>query len=329
MPMTPSQKKRLLNLKLIDPERVSDEALLITELYLKGQLRLLEDEAVKRVGGLTVDLYQAIAALIAALAAQYDLREIDRGNATINWRNALRSALPALIAAFAANVSSLLVQASGAALIGMYYGKAWQLVTTTPPYTPVRYDPLNPSDYLRQMATEWRELTDIELDSLFTQIMSLTYSATYGKTTIADLLKQVGRVMGVKSVMGHYLSMAKGVLARLEGLARTLINRMGNEAARRLYRQNSDFVLEYEWLTANDERVCSSCAEMDGRIFTIGAATHPPLHFRCRCTIIPRYSPTLVNSSRPLEGLVTFAEWVATKGIGVLVRPFLSPEDTQ
>jgi hypothetical protein len=96
-------------------------------------------------------------------------------------------------------------------------------------------------------------------------------------------------------------------------IARTETIRASNGAAREAYRQ-SEVVEGMEWLTTADDRKCSFCAAMDGKVvgldenffelgdkLTVGsgankitmkfdyeAVGYPPLHVQCRCTVIPK-----------------------------------------
>ena len=45
-------------------------------------------------------------------------------------------------------------------------------------------------------------------------------------------------------------------------------------------------VEEAEWVTSEDERVCSRCAEMDGNVYRIENYPSKP-HPKCRCTAKP------------------------------------------
>lgn len=41
------------------------------------------------------------------------------------------------------------------------------------------------------------------------------------------------------------------------------------------------------WLTERDNRVCSVCQPLDGKIFSIGKVPPIPQHYHCRCRLIP------------------------------------------
>ena len=94
---------------------------------------------------------------------------------------------------------------------------------------------------------------------------------------------------------------------RAENIARSETIYASNAGAEQGYIQSG--VCEgKKWLTAIDERTCDLCLDMDGRTailgssfdieslkedygwtfdYTDGEMPHPPLHSRCRCTIIP------------------------------------------
>lgn len=94
---------------------------------------------------------------------------------------------------------------------------------------------------------------------------------------------------------------------RAEMIARSETIYASNAGAELGYMQ-SGVVEGKKWLTAIDERTCDLCLDMDGRTallqtsfdidslkadygwkfdYTEGEMPHPPLHPRCRCTIIP------------------------------------------
>lgn len=41
------------------------------------------------------------------------------------------------------------------------------------------------------------------------------------------------------------------------------------------------------WVTAHDSRVCIDCAVKDGKIYPFDKAQLPPMHYNCRCRLIP------------------------------------------
>ena len=72
--------------------------------------------------------------------------------------------------------------------------------------------------------------------------------------------------------------------SRAEMIARTESIRVFNTSAVRRYEQAG--IRKWRWVTALDERTCSICFPLNGRVYRIGEAP-PPAHPRCRCTVVP------------------------------------------
>ncbi len=125
-----------------------------------------------------------------------------------------------------------------------------------------------------------------------TAISQLIADATEQGFTIGQLTEQINR----------YFDYADAT--RAERIARSETIRTSNAAMESAWKQ-SDVVEAKEWYTAEDERVCEYCSEMDGRTEDLGAAffkkgdtfngltldyrdiTEPPLHTSCRCVLLP------------------------------------------
>ncbi len=70
--------------------------------------------------------------------------------------------------------------------------------------------------------------------------------------------------------------------------SRTALQYFANEAKTEVYRENEDIFSGYKWLATLDSRVCPECAKLDGEIREkLDDFTTPPLHYNCRCTIVP------------------------------------------
>lgn len=126
------------------------------------------------------------------------------------------------------------------------------------------------------------------------------------KRTLAEGLVKGEGVDKLKSRVESVFHKARG--ERAEMIARTEVLRATNFATQEAYNQ-SGIVEKKEWLTAIDERVCPFCESMDGKIievkknyfdkgdtltvdgqkleFKLASVAYPPLHPRCRCTLIP------------------------------------------
>jgi len=64
--------------------------------------------------------------------------------------------------------------------------------------------------------------------------------------------------------------------------------------------EDSGLVDEVEFVTADDDRVCDICNELDGKRFAIGEGSRPPLHPLCRCSII-----AVINRKAAIKRLVS------------------------
>jgi len=148
------------------------------------------------------------------------------------------------------------------------------------------------------------------------------------KTTLKDLRKTLSdgadKGEGIHKLQKRVMSVYdKANDARAESIARTEVIKASNYATEEGWKQ-SGVVEGKEWLTAEDERVCPWCNYMDeksetlklgkswfksGDKLTVDNQTtefdsnipHPPLHPRCRCTIVPvlKEIKSEVNRAKP------------------------------
>jgi len=105
----------------------------------------------------------------------------------------------------------------------------------------------------------------------------------------------------VKRINGVFDNCTK---SRAFAIARTESSRAMNFATEEAYIE-SGVVEGKRWLTAFDERTCLECSSLDGKLVDLGDnffdkgdeflglkldyedVGHPPLHSRCRCTLVP------------------------------------------
>jgi len=102
--------------------------------------------------------------------------------------------------------------------------------------------------------------------------------ATINGTGMGDL--------GITDTLGRFIPAQR----RAEILARTEIIRAHHLATIQEYRNWGvlGITVKGEWKTAGDDRVCSKCASMEGRVFTLDEIEPLiPLHPQCRCIALP------------------------------------------
>jgi SPP1 gp7 family putative phage head morphogenesis protein len=129
------------------------------------------------------------------------------------------------------------------------------------------------------------------------------------KTTEAELSKLISEandeglsINAITEKINEYFNFADEV--RAERIARTETIRTSNAGMVSAWNQ-SGIVSGKEWYTAQDERTCEACAEMDGQTTELNEAYfyegdefmgmaidfrdigEPPLHANCRCVLLP------------------------------------------
>jgi len=92
--------------------------------------------------------------------------------------------------------------------------------------------------------------------------------------------------LGTTDSIGRFIPAKR----RAEILARTEIIRAHHQATIQEYRNwaAEDVVVQAEFQTAGDDRVCSVCASLQGKIFSLDAIQNMiPVHPQCRCIALP------------------------------------------
>lgn len=73
-----------------------------------------------------------------------------------------------------------------------------------------------------------------------------------------------------------------------ESMARTICSGIANNAKDQFYQENDDVVIGVEWLDTLDSRTCARCGGLSRKRWkTKEPHPVPPLHFSCRCVLIP------------------------------------------
>lgn len=92
---------------------------------------------------------------------------------------------------------------------------------------------------------------------------------------------------GTREIAARIRSVANMAKSRADMIARTETIRAFNTAAEKRYKLAG--VKKYQFIAAKEERTCMRCLSHDGKIYRFddAGAPKPPLHPRCRCTIVP------------------------------------------
>lgn len=128
----------------------------------------------------------------------------------------------------------------------------------------------------------------------------------------------------IKNVMGSVTKplsvMDKGQMQTFKNSVtrntRTVLQAFASETRREIYNRNSRYIKKVKYLSTLDRRTCLVCAEKDGKIFNLDEAPELPIHYNCRCVLVPVIvGIETVSDTRPMEngvteGSVTYPEWL-------------------
>lgn len=97
-------------------------------------------------------------------------------------------------------------------------------------------------------------------------------------------------------------------------LVRTAVNEVYNQAAADTYQQNDDVLQGVEFVAVIDERTCPECADLDGTTYALDDpaldGVTPPLHFNCRCALVPVLDYSALGvSTPPSQDRQTYPQW--------------------
>ena len=136
-------------------------------------------------------------------------------------------------------------------------------------YRLVRKDDDFPFDmWLSEMLEEYDPVTHYLFYPEYDRKRARLFEAVLSARTKADLKNEVFKAFRYWGrQFKHYLD-------------KTAINAV-------LEAYKKDGVTLFEWVTQKDEKVCAECAPKDGQVYSLKELPPLPLHYNCRCFIIP------------------------------------------
>ena len=128
-----------------------------------------------------------------------------------------------------------------------------------------------------------RRVTRAFVERVRHRVGTLTQGVLTGKG-IPEVARDIGRVVQDKDAFRRAgKTVFKSAQQRATLIARTETLRAHNEGRMAFYRAVG--VTKVQWITAEDERTCPTCAPLDGSILEFESGPTPPLHANCRCTV--------------------------------------------
>ena len=125
-----------------------------------------------------------------------------------------------------------------------------------------------------------------------------------GKTTP----EMIQEIIGTKS-LGFKDGLLNVTRNKAERMVRTATTHIAATAKEQLYKENSDIISHYEWISTLDARTSSICQGLSGRIFEVGKGKLPPAHPNCRSTT----APILISEGRKEGQFPTYNEWLGNQ----------------
>lgn len=69
---------------------------------------------------------------------------------------------------------------------------------------------------------------------------------------------------------------------RADAYVRTMASQYANVGRAQVWKQNSDLVEKYQWISTLDSKTTTVCRSLDLKIFAVDENVYPPAHVRCR-----------------------------------------------
>ena len=89
-------------------------------------------------------------------------------------------------------------------------------------------------------------------------------------------------------------------------IVRTSVQHVANTARMETWKENSNIVTGYRWVSTLDSRTSQTCASLDGQAFKTGKGPMPPAHINCRsgtvATLDDRYAFLDKDATRAARG---------------------------
>jgi SPP1 gp7 family putative phage head morphogenesis protein len=179
------------------------------------------------------------------------------------------------------------------------------------------------------LGKDWRAQYADQLGDLTLRIKQAISTGMSDGEGIAEIQRRVRDVIGVDTDRRHGpvgSAQRAGYRAnfnRVQAITRTVVNQASNDGAIEAYKANADIIKGYQWLTANDERVCPQCRGLNGRVYDLNSFERPPAHINCRCAVVPvLYSDeALLATDAPKN---TYTEWLDKAGARGYLTDFLA-----
>lgn len=143
------------------------------------------------------------------------------------------------------------------------------------------YTPWSEQDALNIVLRPWGEPHPLPYAKRFAN-MTKTVRTHIQRSLASGLARGEGMPWMIRQIT-HGTDMAK---TRATRIVRTEVQRVSNDAHRKIYADNEDIIKAEKWVATLDADTCVVCGTLDGREFLVGTVPLPA-HPVCRCTSTP------------------------------------------
>ena len=134
----------------------------------------------------------------------------------------------------------------------------------------------------------------------------------------ATIPQMVQRVRGTQTAR-YNDGWTRQAKRRVETQVRTATQHFSSLSREKVWKDNSDIVEGYEWVSTLDSRTSQTCRSLDGRKFEVGNGPMPPIHYSCRSTTVPVLDDSLdfldegatrASVNGPVDADETYYSWL-------------------
>lgn len=157
------------------------------------------------------------------------------------------------------------------------------------------------------------------LDTIDSQLYSVWDSAIRtgyitGQTTQQIVRDVLGSVAGIGKVIdyGTMQTLRNSIMAN----TRTALQSFANATRNEIFIKNEKYFNGYRWVATLDRRSCLVCGNLDGKVYDkISDAPEIPLHYNCRCLLIPiiddlDWDDTRASENGQVDSKLSFEDWL-------------------
>lgn len=295
----------------------------VAEMWTRKKLYRWEDKAALAQHTLLKSAYQDIQTDAFNRASFYDLDTLSNDGYSTAWRREVLQTTAERLNTLVVDTARLALDYREQAYRAGYYARLWLLDSITPQDKQVRGGRVQAPAV---NADDWLERYQTPADKTLIKTRAGLSTALAQEMTVRQAVNTaIAEPLGVGSRPGK----KTGGLYHLQQVTtRETVMQASNEGAALAYQQNSEWLTAVMYLTTRDHLVCPTCRRMDGFIWPIdgfasaiiGLLGLPPLHYGCRCTVIPLLLPGLGTGDEPPED--TFDDWLYDGGLGGELDPF-------